>query len=80
MGKPSDRNKEIMYELWKTDKLVTDYQPINEKKFLNEINHENYSNKKHNFKPQVEVHEKIRNDNDYDDWEYGTEPIPLTNW
>jgi hypothetical protein len=24
---------------------------------------------------QKEVHERIRNDDDYDDWEYGTEPI-----
>ena len=31
--------------------------------------------KKHDFSVQKEIHEKIRNDNDYDDWEYGTEPI-----
>jgi hypothetical protein len=29
---------------------------------------------KHNLKKQQELHEKIRNDEDYDDWEYGTEP------
>jgi hypothetical protein len=29
---------------------------------------------------QNELHEKIRNDDDYDDWEYGTEPIPLTEF
>jgi len=27
------------------------------------------------FEIQNQVHEKIRNDEDYDDWEYGTEPI-----
>jgi hypothetical protein len=27
-----------------------------------------------NFKKQEELHQKIRNDEDYDDWEYGTEP------
>ena len=30
---------------------------------------------KHDLKKQVELHEKIRNDDDYDDWEYGTEPV-----
>jgi len=30
--------------------------------------------KKHDFKTQNELHEKIRNDEDYDDWDYGTEP------
>jgi hypothetical protein len=30
--------------------------------------------KRHNFKKQEELHKNIRNDEDYDDWEYGTEP------
>lgn len=80
MGKPSDRNKEIMYELWKTNKLVTDYQPVEEQNLLREINHDDHDHKKHNFKTQTDLHQRIRNDNDYDDWEYGTEPIPLTDW
>ncbi len=80
MGNPSDRNKEIMYELWKTNQLVTDYQPVEEQNLLREINHDNHDHKKHNFKIQTDLHQKIRNDNDYDDWEYGTEPIPLTDW
>jgi hypothetical protein len=29
---------------------------------------------KHNLKKQTDLHEIIRNDEDYDDWEYGTEP------
>jgi hypothetical protein len=27
----------------------------------------------HDLKKQTDLHEKIRNDNDYDDWEYGME-------
>jgi hypothetical protein len=30
----------------------------------------------HNFAAQKELHQRIRNDPDYDDWEYGTEPLP----
>jgi hypothetical protein len=30
--------------------------------------------KTHNLTIQNKLHEKIRNDEDYDDWEYGTEP------
>jgi hypothetical protein len=30
----------------------------------------------HDFEAQKEVHRQIRNDPDYDDWEYGTEPLP----
>jgi len=36
---------------------------------LNDINLKTYK-----FKKQNEIHSKIRNDEDYDDWEYGTEP------
>lgn len=34
----------------------------------------------HNFELQKELHQKIRNDPDYDDWEYGTEPLPQEAW
>ena len=34
----------------------------------------------HNFDAQKELHQKIRNDPDYDDWEYGTEPLPHEAW
>ena len=30
----------------------------------------------HDFEAQKQLHQKIRNDPDYDDWEYGTEPLP----
>lgn len=75
MGKPSDRNKEIMYSMWGTTKLVTDYNVIPEQKMLREISNDEITPKKHNFLVQNEIHQKIRNDEDYDDWEYGTEPI-----
>jgi hypothetical protein len=34
----------------------------------------------HNFEAQKEIHQSIRNDPDYDDWEYGTEPLPHEAW
>jgi hypothetical protein len=34
----------------------------------------------HNFEVQKELHQQIRNDPDYDDWEYGTEPLPHEAW
>jgi hypothetical protein len=35
---------------------------------------------KHDLKTQTELHEKIRNDEDYDDWGYGTEPTYGSPW
>jgi hypothetical protein len=35
---------------------------------------------KHNLKKQEELHQIIRNDEDYDDWEYGTEPNYGISW
>jgi len=34
----------------------------------------------HDFEVQKQVHQQIRNDPDYDDWEYGTEPLPREAW
>ena len=34
----------------------------------------------HDFEVQKQVHQQIRNDPDYDDWEYGTEPLPQEAW
>ena len=34
----------------------------------------------HNFDAQKALHQQIRNDPDYDDWEYGTEPLPHEAW
>ena len=93
---PVDRDQEYMRRMWGTTKLVTDYnwsdnmQPNNDfldnlgndqhQKMLREIANDDLTPKKHDFKVQKELHEKIRNDDDYDDWEYGTEPIPLTEF
>ena len=49
-------------------------------KMLREIANDDLTPKKHNFKVQKEIHEKIRNDDDYDDWDYGTEPKVLTEF
>lgn len=78
MGKNSDRNKDYMYELWGTTNLATDYgifENIKNKKMLREIHNDDITPKKHDFLIQNDIHEKIRNDDDYDDWEYGTEPL-----
>ena len=34
----------------------------------------------HDFELQKRLHQKIRNDADYDDWDYGTEPLPHEAW
>ena len=73
---PVDRDVNYMREMWGTDSLVTDYDAILEKptkRDISEVMHDTAP--RHDFKKQSELHEKIRNDEDYDDWEYGTEPI-----
>jgi hypothetical protein len=78
MSKSVDRDKNYMYELWGTTSLTSDYgvfEKIKEKKMLREINNDDLTPKKHDFFHQNEIHERIRNDEDYDDWEYGTEPL-----
>ena len=42
-----------------------------EKKVIKEVLYDDCT--KHNLKKQSELHQKIRNDEDYDDWEYGTD-------
>ena len=49
-------------------------------KMLREIANDDLTPKKHDFQVQNDIHEKIRNDEDYDDWNYGTEPIPLAEF
>ena len=46
-----------------------------DQKLLREIANDDLNPKKHDFHHQNEIHSKIRNDADYDDWEYGTEPL-----
>ena len=50
------------------------------KKMLHEIANDTQTPKKHDFSVQKDLHARIRNDDDYDDWEYGTEPIPLSEF
>jgi hypothetical protein len=45
------------------------------KEIRTEIANDILTPKKHDFFHQNEIHEKIRNDEDYDDWDYGTEPL-----
>lgn len=70
---PIDRDKNYMREMWGTTKLVTDYGSETQKRVIQEVVHDHAP--KHDLKTQTELHEKIRNDDDYDDWEYGTEPV-----
>ena len=67
-----DRNKNYMREMWGTTKLTTDVDTEKPKRVIQEIMHD-YA-PKHDLKKQTELHERIRNDEDYNDWDYGTEP------
>ena len=75
---PVDRNKDYMKEMWGTSNLITDYWSMPkstndpEEMVLSEVMYD--AAPRHDLKKQKELHEKIRNDENYDDWEYGTEP------
>jgi len=74
----TDKDKNFMYQMWGTTNLTSDYgilESMHKKKVLREVLNDDHEVKKHNFTSQNELHSKIRNDDDYDDWEYGTEPI-----
>jgi hypothetical protein len=75
MGRSSDRDSKYMHHMWGTDKLVTDYDALTKQSMLREIANDEITPKKHDFFSQNEIHKNIRNDSDYDDWEYGTEPL-----
>ena len=76
-----DRDREYMYQMWGTDKLVTDYTVKEEnKKVIQEIMHDEIPSRKHNLTEQSKIHHQICNDEDYDDWEYGTEPHYGESW
>lgn len=72
---PVDRDQNYMYRMWGTTHLVSDYNAPLQKKTLQEIMHDDIPKHKHHLKEQAEIHSLIRNDDDYDDWEYGTEPV-----
>ena len=76
---PVDRDPNYMKQMWGTSQLITDYHTkIPSKRVIQEVMHDIAP--KHDFSKQVELHEKIRNDEDYDDWEYGTEPTYGSSW
>jgi hypothetical protein len=78
MTKKVDKDENFMKNEWGTQYLSSEYgweEKIVNSKVLQEIANHDLSRKKHNFKHQNELHSKIRNDEDYDDWEYGTEPL-----
>jgi hypothetical protein len=64
-----DRNVQYMHENWGTTRLITDYGSL-----------ENVLKTETKFKKQERLHQSIRNDVDYDDWEYGTEPSYGKEW
>jgi len=76
---PVDRDADYMHHMWvwETTKLITDYE---KPKTIQEIMHDEIPLRKHYLKEQSELHKKIRNDSDYDDWEYGTEPNYGSSW
>ena len=67
-----EQDKNYMREMWGTSKLITDTDKEKSKRVIQEIMHDFAP--KHDLKKQTELHERIRNDEDYDDWDYGTEP------
>ena len=71
MGQPSDHNKKMMHEMWGTTHLITNYDSTH---LLQEVVNDDMLKKTKKFDSANELHEKIRNDEDYDAWEYGTEP------
>jgi len=71
MGQPSDFNRKLMFEECGTTHLITNYDS---EQLLQEVVHDDMLKKTKKFSSSNELHEKIRNDEDYDDWEYGTEP------
>lgn len=69
---PINKNKDNLYSMWENSKSLIDSSSNPQLRVIQEIMHDHAP--KHNLKKQYELHEKIRNDEDYDDWEYGTEP------
>ncbi len=78
MSKKVDKDINFMKSQWGTEFLSSEYGwegKIQSSKMLREIARDEMIPKKHDFETQNEIHSKIRNDEDYDDWEYGTEPL-----
>jgi hypothetical protein len=71
-------NSQTMYDMWLSSTEVKNISENSQKRVIQEIMHDLAP--RHDFKKQVELHEKIRNDEDYDDWGYGTEPTYGLTW
>ena len=74
----TDRDQEYMKKMWGTTKLITDYQIDPTKRVIQEFMYDVAP--KHDLTKQTDLHEKIRNDEDYNDWSYGTEPTYGKSW
>ena len=77
---PVDRDSNYMHQMWGTARLITDYDVQEQPRTIQEIMHDDIPARKHYLKEQSEMHKQIRNQNDYDDWEYGTEPSYGSSW
>jgi hypothetical protein len=78
MTKKVDKDENFMKNEWGTQYLASEYgweSKVEKQKMLREIANDDLTPKKHDFYHQNEIHASIRNDEDYDDWEYGTEPL-----
>ena len=75
---PTDRDSNYMRSMWGTTKLITDYEVQTENKVIQEIMHDDIPKNKYHL--SEDIHKKIRNDEDYDDWDYGTEPTFGSSW
>lgn len=68
MGRPVDRDSDFMLTEHGTDRLITDYNSL-------DIGREVMIRYDKALR-QLSDSPSVRNADDYDDWEYGTEPIP----
>lgn len=72
---PIDSDQNYMHQMWKTTSMTNDHTKNTNLREIREVVGDSNTSTKHNFEKQNEIHSKIRNDDDYDDWEYGTEPL-----
>lgn len=76
LNSSTNPDKNYIYQMWGSKEYKESID--SKKRVIQEIMHD-YA-PKYNFNKQNELHEKIRNDKDYDDWEYGTEPSYGNSW
>lgn len=58
-------------DMWGAPRSSSDEATPKKKQVIQEIMHDLAP--VHDLKKQTDLHEKIRNDDDYDDWDYGME-------